>query len=395
MSTKKMFPGLILCGVPFLMVLGNSMLIPVLPQMKAALSLSQVQVGLVITLFSVPAGVIIPLFGFLSDHIRRKPIIIISLIIYALGGLLAGFVAAAGWKNAYFFIMIGRIIQGIGAAGTAPLAMALVGDLYQDKMRGRVLGFLEGANGLGKIASPIIGSLIGLLAWWAVFFLFPLLCIPLILGLWFGIQEPVKQKETLSFTRYGEDLGEIFQCKGFALLGAFLAGATVLFVLFGLLFYLSDFLEVKYQLEGVKKGLIIAIPVLAMTITSSLVGFFITRSAGLSKILVCLGLGLVSGASFLLVFFKERAFLLVATMVIAGIGTGMALTSLNSFVTGASGKEERGMITSLYGSVRFLGVAAGPPTFGFLMEKSLGLTFLLPAIWTGLVGLLNLFPKRQ
>ena len=64
MSTKKMFPGLILCGVPFLMVLGNSMLIPVLPQMKAALSLSQVQVGLVITLFSVPAGVIIPLFGF-------------------------------------------------------------------------------------------------------------------------------------------------------------------------------------------------------------------------------------------------------------------------------------------------------------------------------------------
>ncbi len=60
-----MFPGLILCGVPFLMVLGNSMLIPVLPpQMKAALSLSQVQVGLVITLFSVPAGVIIPLFGF-------------------------------------------------------------------------------------------------------------------------------------------------------------------------------------------------------------------------------------------------------------------------------------------------------------------------------------------
>ncbi len=39
-------------------------------------------------------------------------------------------------KMLIFFIMIGRIIQGIGgAAGTAPLAMALVGDLYQDKMR--------------------------------------------------------------------------------------------------------------------------------------------------------------------------------------------------------------------------------------------------------------------
>ena len=110
--------------------------------MKAALSLSQVQVGLVITLFSVPAGVIIPLFGFYLIT-SGKPIIIISLIIYALGGLLAGFVAAAGWKNAYFFIMIGRIIQGIGAAGT-PLAIALVGDLYQDKMRGRSAGFRRG-----------------------------------------------------------------------------------------------------------------------------------------------------------------------------------------------------------------------------------------------------------
>jgi len=42
-----------LAGVPLIMVLGNSMLIPVLPQMKSALDISQFKVSLVITLFSV------------------------------------------------------------------------------------------------------------------------------------------------------------------------------------------------------------------------------------------------------------------------------------------------------------------------------------------------------
>ncbi|MDI9458419.1 MAG: MFS transporter, partial [Bacillota bacterium] len=50
------------------MVLGNSMLIPVFPQMKKAMDLTQFQVGLIVTFFSIPAGILIPLAGFLSDR---------------------------------------------------------------------------------------------------------------------------------------------------------------------------------------------------------------------------------------------------------------------------------------------------------------------------------------
>ncbi|HHY09931.1 MAG TPA: MFS transporter, partial [Firmicutes bacterium] len=64
----------VLCGVPFVMVLGNSMLIPVFPQMKAAMKLTQFRVGLIVTFFSVPAGILIPLAGFLSDRFGRKAI---------------------------------------------------------------------------------------------------------------------------------------------------------------------------------------------------------------------------------------------------------------------------------------------------------------------------------
>ncbi|HBE76406.1 MAG TPA: MFS transporter, partial [Firmicutes bacterium] len=45
------------------MVLGNSMLIPVLPKIQKELHVGLVQVGLLITVFSVPAGIVIPFAG--------------------------------------------------------------------------------------------------------------------------------------------------------------------------------------------------------------------------------------------------------------------------------------------------------------------------------------------
>ena len=371
------------------MVLGNSMLIPILPKMKQALEISQFQVSLVITLFSLSAGLVIPFSGYLSDRLKRKPIIIVSLLIYALGGLIAGSAAAFSHKAAYFLIMIGRVIQGVGAAGTAPLAMALVGDVYGKRERSKVLGMLEASNGMGKVASPLLGSLVGLIAWWAVFFLFPILCLPIALGLWLVVKEPTQKREAKPFAQYKAALKKIFQEKGALLLASFLAGGTVLFTLFGLLFYLSDYLEVKYGLEGVLKGLIIAIPVLAMASTSYLVGIFTADKQGLYKILVVGGLGLLALSAAFLSFFYRNIYLLVGLLIPAGIGTGMVLTSLNTLITSACGTEERGMITSLYGSVRFFGVAGGPPLFGIIMERNILWTFMIPALWIVGVGVIN------
>lgn len=111
------------------MTLGNSMLIPVLPTIEKELGISSVQASLLITVYSIVAIIFIPLAGYLSDHIGRKQVIIPSLILAGLGGALAGF---AAWKfdSAYSWILIGRLLQGIGAAGAAPIAFPLVGDLF-------------------------------------------------------------------------------------------------------------------------------------------------------------------------------------------------------------------------------------------------------------------------
>lgn len=224
--------------IPIVMVLGNSMLVPVLPTMKAKLGLTQFQTSLTITLFSLAAGIIIPLVGYLSDRFGRKWIIVPSLIIYGIGGIISGL---AAWllENSYMSILVGRIIQGIGAAGTAPIAMALIGDLYSGAEESKALGIIESSNGMGKILSPIIGSAIALITWYAVFFTFPILCFAVAVYVWFGVKEK-KKAEGQSLSQYLGALGQIFKDKGRWLIPSFFVGATGLFILFGVLFYLSS-----------------------------------------------------------------------------------------------------------------------------------------------------------
>ena len=58
----------VLLLVPFILVLSNSLLIPVLPQIQTALGVTLFKSGLIITAFSLTAGLVIPGAGYLSDR---------------------------------------------------------------------------------------------------------------------------------------------------------------------------------------------------------------------------------------------------------------------------------------------------------------------------------------
>lgn len=363
-----------LAGVPLIMVLGNSMLIPVLPEMAKSLNVSQMQISLIITLFSVPAGLVIPIAGFLSDQYGRKKIIIPGLFLYALGGLAAGATALFFKENAFPWILGGRILQGIGAAGTAPIAMAFCGDLWKGKERAKSLGIIEASNGMGKVASPILGALVGLIAWWAIFFFFPIIISIVILAIWFFTKEPEAQKEPKGIIQYIKSITKIFKKKSPLLLSSFFAGSAALLILFGVLFYLSDFLEKKFGLDGVIKGAALAIPVLFMSTTSYITGALIKKQVAVMKWLVVIGHSIIAASLVTLPIF-DNVFAFFAGISLAGIGTGLVLPCLTTLITSATDKDERGLVTSLYGSVRFLGVAAGPPLFSWLVGMSPDIMF--------------------
>ena len=103
------------------------MLIPILPKMRTELDVSQFKISLIISVFSIAAAISIPILGYLSDRFSGKQLLFLLSSFTERGGILAG--AAAAWfSSAYIWILAGRVMQGIGAAGTAPIAMALTGD---------------------------------------------------------------------------------------------------------------------------------------------------------------------------------------------------------------------------------------------------------------------------
>ncbi|PYI56459.1 MFS transporter [Paenibacillus flagellatus] len=395
-SKGRVWEFIAIATIPMVLVLGNSMLVPILPDMQQHMGISKFQSSLVITLFSFAAGIFIPVIGFLSDRFGRKAIIIPSLIVYGAAGILAGFGAIWG---SYAVVITARAIQGMAAAGTSPVAMALVGDLYDGGTESKALGLTEASNGTGKVVSPIIGSLLALIVWYASFFAFPVFCaLSLVCVIWL-IKEPKKDKKPQKLKAYIGNIMTILKKKGRWLITSFFAGSLGLFILFGVLFYLSNVLEKEpYNIDGVKKGLILAIPLLGMVTTSYITGSVIKKNGILMRWLMNIGLVAMTVSLALTIFFFKNLIVFIGLLTISSIGTGLLLPCLNTMITGAVSKGERGMITSLYNCLRFLGVAAGPPLFGWMMDKSDRIVFIsvsvLSFITLGLVFFL-IKPARK
>jgi MFS transporter, ACDE family, multidrug resistance protein len=378
----------VLTMVPLLMVLGNSVLIPGLPEMQSKMHVSKFQVSLLITLFSVPAGIVIPIAGFLSDRFSRKWVVIPSLLLFGIGGIIAGF---ASWflKSPYVVVLVGRIIQGIGASGTAPIAMAWIGDLFSGAERSKVLGINEAGNAFGKVISPILGAAIAFIAWFSVFFIFPILCIPVAALLWWIVPEKkqAKSKQGNGLRTYVQSVVHIVIREGRWMTVLYFAGAAALFNLFGVLFYLSDLLENQYKIEGVIKGLYLAIPLVVLSATSFSAGAIIKRKKLLMKWMMVTGF-IVSSLSLLTAtWLAHNAWFLIGLMSFAAVGTGVVLPCLNMLITSAVTSESRGIVTSLYGSVRFLGVALGPPVYTWLLGISKTVMFITVAVLAAVCAL--------
>jgi ACDE family multidrug resistance protein len=197
---KKQTLGLIsLASVPLVMTLGNSMLIPVLPIMEKTLHISSFQTSLIITIYSGVAIILIPIAGFLSDRIGRKKVIIPSLIAAGIGGTISGW---AAWKlnDPFSVILIGRIFQGIGAAGASPIVLPFIGDMFcREKDVSSGLGLIETSNTIGKVLSPILGAFLASILWFLPFLAFPVFCLLSILLVGFFQSSSKRARRTSEF----------------------------------------------------------------------------------------------------------------------------------------------------------------------------------------------------
>ncbi|AFH83273.1 Multidrug resistance protein [Bacillus anthracis str. H9401] len=92
----------------------------------------------------------------------------------------------------------------------------------------------------------------------------------------------------------------------------------------------------------------------------------------------------MAAASVIIPLFIKGIYLLLLCLVIMGIGIGMALPCLDALITQGIEKEQRGTVTSFYSSMRFIGVAAGPPLYSFFMKGTDHEVFYLTSIFAAI-----------
>jgi len=122
--------------------------------------------GWVGAVYLLTTTVTMPLYGKLADLYGRKPIMMLSMAIFLLGSM------ASGLSRTMTQLILFRAVQGIGAGGTQPVSITIIGDIYKPAERARMQGVFGAVWGVSAMSGPLLGGIIvHALSWRWVFFI--------------------------------------------------------------------------------------------------------------------------------------------------------------------------------------------------------------------------------
>ncbi|HEU5227636.1 MAG TPA: MDR family MFS transporter [Ktedonobacteraceae bacterium] len=106
----------------------------------------------VATAYLLTSTVTVPIYGKLSDLIGRKPIFLFGVVVFLIGS------AASGAAQTMDQLIIFRAFQGLGAGALMPIAIAIIGDLFTPRERGKWQGITGAVWGFSSIVGPTAGG---------------------------------------------------------------------------------------------------------------------------------------------------------------------------------------------------------------------------------------------
>lgn len=135
--------------------IGFGMVLPILGIYARRLGASAFEAIAIVAAYSLAAFLLSPVLGSLSDRVGRKPVLVVSLLGTAVGGLLSG-LAGSLWV-----LYLGRVLDGL--SGPSQLtAQAAVTDMTDGPERARLLGRLGSAFAFGIVVGPGLAALLAL-----------------------------------------------------------------------------------------------------------------------------------------------------------------------------------------------------------------------------------------
>jgi len=152
-----------------------------LPALQARLHATITDVQWVIEAYALFSSALILVGGSMGDQFGRKRVFLFGVLFFTFASILCGIAMSPR------ALIVGRALQGIGAAFLVPGSLAIISATFVDAERGRAIGTWSGFSSITAAIGPVSGGwLIEHVSWRAVFFLnVPLAAIVLVLSLRF------------------------------------------------------------------------------------------------------------------------------------------------------------------------------------------------------------------
>src|SRR6478735_7715698 len=121
--------------------------------------------GWVFTAYMLATTVMVPIWGKLADLHGRKPIMVLGTVIFLVGSILSG------QAHSMTALIVFRALQGLGAGAMQPIALTIVGDIFDLEERAKMQGAFGAVWGVAGMIGPLLGGLIvHALSWRWVFY---------------------------------------------------------------------------------------------------------------------------------------------------------------------------------------------------------------------------------
>lgn len=227
-----------------LVALSIDAILPALSEIASELGTTRAndaQLMLAMVFIGMCCGYIV--YGPLSDSVGRKPVIYVGLSMFMVGSLLSYV------SQTFAVMLVGRFLQGIGAAAPRILTLALIRDRYRGPAMARVMSFVMAIFILVPAMAPSLGQVILWVAdWRAIFLCFIVLAIVALS--WFTVRQPetLQKSERIPFTVRKIARGAKEVCTHPVAMGCTLAGGAIFGAFVG---YLHSSQQIFHELYGV------------------------------------------------------------------------------------------------------------------------------------------------
>ncbi len=369
MKNKNLF---LVAIVAVVNALGYGIIIPVLYTYSKKFGLTDIQNGLLFSLFSLCQLIATPFIGRLSDKYGRKPLLAISLIGSAVSFFMMAFAPSA------IFLFLARALDGI-TAGNIPVISAIISDTTDEKNRGKGFAILGASFGFGFVFGPAITSLTSGISLSLPFIIAGVVSTIAVILTFVILKETnmhigeVKDKSLFNFRAFKKDLND----KNIIYLLTILFLYTTAFTMFT--YSLQPFAIKILHLDVMHISWIFTGIGIVGIITQGFIFPQMSKRFNLRKIYI-VALSVLS-VVFLLLSFSNSYFYFMSVLMFMALANSFVSPLSQTFLSKSADAKSQGSIQGIGSTFTSLGQILGPILGGFVSSYALKFSFVGSSIF--------------